>query len=144
MADTDALGLWAIAEADPDFLAVVDPEHNQLTFAELAALTNRVSRGLRVAGLGRGDQVTTFLPNCFEQLAVCLAAYQSGLYVTTINWHFVGAEINYIVNDAETKAFIVHERFGKRPPRPSTAVSRPRRTGSAWAARSRASDPSTS
>ena len=66
MADTDALGLWAIAEADPDFLAVVDPEHNQLTFAELAALTNRVSRGLRVAGLGRGDQVTTFLPNCLR------------------------------------------------------------------------------
>ena len=114
MADTDALGLWAIAEADPDFLAVVDPEHNQLTFAELAALTNRVSRGLQIAGLGKGDQVTTFLPNCFEQLAVCLAAYQSGLYVTTINWHFVGAEINYIVNDAETKAFIVHERFGKQ------------------------------
>ncbi|MYB27569.1 MAG: AMP-binding protein, partial [Acidimicrobiaceae bacterium] len=113
MANTDALGLWNIAEADPDFLAVVDPEHNQLTFGELAALTNRISRGLQAAGLGKGDQVTTLLPNCFEQLALCLAAYQSGLYVTTINWHFVGAEINYIVNDAETKAFIVHERFAE-------------------------------
>ena len=113
MANTDALGLWNIAEADPDFLAVVDPEHNQLTFGELAALTNRISRGLRAAGLRKGDQVTTLLPNCFEQLALCLAAYQSGLYVTTINWHFVGAEINYIVNDAETKAFIVHERFAE-------------------------------
>ena len=84
-----------------------------MTFAGLAAFTNRISRGLRAAGLKKGDQVTTLLPNCFEQLAVCLAAYQSGFYVTTINWHFVGAEINYIVNDAETKAFIVHERFGE-------------------------------
>ena len=113
MANTDALGLWSIADADGDFLAAVDPDHNQLTFGELAALTNRISRGLRAAGLDKGDQVTTLLPNCFEQLALCLAAYQSGLYVTTINWHFVAAEINYIVNDAETKAFIVHERFGE-------------------------------
>ena len=112
MANTDVVGLWAIAEADGDFPAVIDPEHNQLTYAELAALTNRISKGLRAAGLGKGDQVTTVLPNCFEQLAVCLAAYQSGLYVTAVNWHFVGAEINYIVNDAETKTFIVHERFG--------------------------------
>ncbi len=112
MANTDSLGLWSIARDDPDALAVVDPEHRQMTFGELAALTNRVSHGLRQAGLGKGDQVTTLLPNCFEQLAVCLAAYQSGLYVTTINWHFLGAEIGYIVNDAETKAFIVHERFG--------------------------------
>ena len=80
MADTDTLGLWAIADADPDLLAVVDPEHNRLTFGELAALTNRVSRGLQAAGLNKGDQITTVLPNCFEQLAVCLAAYQSGLY----------------------------------------------------------------
>ena len=62
MANTDALGLWNIAEADPDFLAVVDPEHNQLTFGELAALTNRISRGLGAAGLGKGDQVTTCCP----------------------------------------------------------------------------------
>ncbi len=112
MANTDALGLWSIAQADPDALAVVDPDHQQMTFGELAALTNQVSHGLRQAGLSKGDQVTTLLPNGFEQLAMCLAAYQSGLYVTTINWHFLGAEIGYIVNDAETKAFIVHQRFG--------------------------------
>ena len=111
MANTEALGFWSIAQADPDFLAVVDPDHEQMTFGQLAELTNRISRGLRAAGLRKGDQVTTLLPNCFEQIAVCLAAYQSGLYVTTINWHFIGSEIGYIVNDADTKAFIVHQRF---------------------------------
>ncbi len=111
MADTDALGVWKIAEADPDHLAVVDPEHRQLSYGELAALTNRISRGLAAAGLGVGDQVTTLLPNGFEQVAVCLAAFQSGLYVTPVNWHLVGPEISYIVNDSETKALIVHERF---------------------------------
>ena len=111
MADTDAIGFWSIAQTDPDLLAVVDPDHEQMTFGEFAAYTNRISRGLNASGLRKGDQITTLLPNGFEQLALCLAAYQSGLYVTTINWHFIGPEIGYIVNDADTKAFIVHQRF---------------------------------
>ena len=111
MADADACGLWAIAEAQPDRPAVVDPDGRTTTFSELAALTNRIASGLRAAGLDRGDQVTTLLPNCVEQLAVGLAAYQTGLYLTAVNWHLVGPEIAYIVNDAETKALVVHARF---------------------------------
>lgn len=111
MANTDVLGFWKIAEADPDHLAIVDPDHNQMTYGEFAALTNKIVHGLRAAGLQKGDQVTTVLPNSFEQVAVCLAAFQAGFYVTTVNWHLVGPEISYIVNDSETKALIVSERF---------------------------------
>ena len=68
-------------------------------------------RGLRAAGLKKGDQVTTVLPNSFEQVAICLAAFQGGFYITTVNWHLVGPEISYIVNDSETKALIVADRF---------------------------------
>ena len=111
MANTDVMGFWRIAEADPDHLALVDPDHNQMTYGELAAFTNKIVHGLRAAGLQHGDQVTTVLPNCFEQIAVCLAATQGGFYITTVNWHLVGPEIAYIVNDSETKALIVSDRF---------------------------------
>ena len=107
MANTDALGFWKIAEADPDHLAIVDPDYAEMTFGELAALTNQIVHGLRALGLEKGDQVTTVLPNSFEQVAICLAAFQGGFYVTTVNWHLVGPEISYIVNDSETKALIV-------------------------------------
>ncbi len=107
----DALGFWTIAAADPERVAVIDPDHRQISFGELAALTNRIARGLQALGLEVGDQVTTLLPNCFEQVATCLAAFQGGFYVTTVNWHLVGPEISYIVNDAETKALIVSNRF---------------------------------
>ncbi|MGI9602133.1 MAG: acyl-CoA synthetase [Acidimicrobiales bacterium] len=107
----DLIGFWRIAEADPDRLAVVDPDHNQMTFGELAALTNQIVHGLRGLGLTAGDQVTTVLPNSFEQVAICLAAFQGGYYVTTVNWHLVGPEIAYIVSDSETKAFIVSDDF---------------------------------
>ena len=112
MANTDVLGFWKIAEADPDHLAIVDPDHEQMTFGELYALTNQIVHGLRALGLQPGDQVTTVLPNSFEQVAICLAAFQGGFYVTTVNWHLVGPEISYIVNDSETKALIVNARFG--------------------------------
>ena len=111
MANTDITGFWKIAEADPEHLALVDADHNQMTYGELYELTNKIVHGLRAAGLQRGDQVTTVLPNSFEQVAVCLAAFQGGFFVTTINWHLVGPEISYIVNDAETKALIVSDRF---------------------------------
>ena len=84
MANTDVLGFWKIAEADPDHIAIIDPDYREMTYGELAALTNKIGKGLRALGLGVGDQVTTVLPNCFEQVAVCLAASQIGLYVTTV------------------------------------------------------------
>jgi long-chain acyl-CoA synthetase len=111
MANTDAVGFWKIAEADPGHIAVIDPDHRVMTYGELYALTNQIVHGLRALGLERGDQVTTVLPNSFEQVAFALAAFQGGFYYTPVNWHLVGPEIAYIVNDSETKVFIVHERF---------------------------------
>lgn len=105
------IGFWKIAESDPERIAVVDPDYRETTFGELYELTNRIVHGLRRVGLRPGDQVTTVLPNCVEQLAVCLAAFQGGFYVTTINWHLAGPEIAYIINDSDTRALIVDERF---------------------------------
>ena len=49
MAETDVLGFWRIAEADPERLAVVDPDYNEITYGELAELTNRIVHGLRAS-----------------------------------------------------------------------------------------------
>ena len=51
------------------------------------------------------------LPNGFEQIAFAFACFQSGMYYTPVNWHLVGPEIAYIVNDSETKVLVVDERF---------------------------------
>ena len=108
---SDTLGFYAIAEDTPDRLAIADPDYNELSYGELYALVNRISNGLRAAGLERGDHIATTLPNTIEQVALCLAAFQSGYYITTINWHLVGPEIAYILGDAESKVYVTHERF---------------------------------
>ncbi len=107
----ETFGFWKIAELAPDRLAVVDPDYNETTAGELYDLTNQIVHGLRSLGLKKGDQVTTLLPNGLEQVAICLAAYQAGLYVTTVNWHLAGPEVAYILSDSETKALIVSDRF---------------------------------
>ena len=111
VSSTPSVGFWRIAEEMPDALAVVDPDHARTPYGELYAQVNQLSHGLRALGLQRGDHVAVTLPNCVEHLALCLAAIQSGLYITSINWHLVGPEIAYILGDAESKVFVSHERF---------------------------------
>ena len=108
---TVQLGLWRIAEADPQRLAVVDPQGQTTSFGELADLTNRFLHGFRALGLGAGDCVVTVLPNSLEQIAATLAAYQGGMYATAVNWHLAAPEIAYIVDDSDAGVLIVHERF---------------------------------
>jgi long-chain acyl-CoA synthetase len=105
------LGFWAIAKDDPDRLAVVGPDGATVTFGALEARTNQVANGLRALGLQRGDGVAIVLQNYLEFVELYLATMQTGLYLTCINYHLTGPEIAYIVNDAEAKVLVVHERF---------------------------------
>ena len=111
MSEAPTTGFWAIAQEEPDRMAVAAPDHTQVSFGELFALVNQISHGFRALGLKRGDHLATTLPNGIEQVALGLAAFQSGLYITTVNWHLVGPEIAYILKDAETQLFVTHERF---------------------------------
>ncbi len=124
---SEILGFWKIAEADPNRLAVVDPDYHETTAGELYDLTNQIVHGLRALGLKTGDQVTTVLPNSVEQMAICLAAYQAGLYVTTVNWHLAGPEIAYILTDSETKALVVSDRFTQEAERAIAETDVPHR-----------------
>jgi long-chain acyl-CoA synthetase len=108
---TAPIGFWARAQAVPDELAVVDPDGRQVTRGELLALSNKIVHAFRDLGLQPGDGVATVLPNSIEQYALYLAAMQAGWYFTPINWHLVGPEIAYIVDDAEAKVLVASDRF---------------------------------
>ena len=110
MADT---GLWNIAREQPDLTAVVDPSGREITYGDIAADADRYGLGLQALGLGHGDVVVAMLPNSIELVALYFAALECGLYIVPINWHLTGAEVAYIVEDSEAKAFIGHERFAE-------------------------------
>ncbi|MBM3692696.1 MAG: acyl-CoA synthetase [Actinobacteria bacterium] len=105
------LGFWSIAQADPDRLALVDPDEHPVTAGALLASCNQVVHGLRALGLRPGDAVAMLLPNGTEVFECYLAVLQAGFYLVPINWHLVGPEVAYIVADCEAKAFVAHARF---------------------------------
>jgi len=108
----NATGLWAIAAASPDRTAVIEPDGRVVSYGELARDADSCGRGLQALGLRPGSSVATLLPNAAPALAVYFAALQTGLYVVPVNWHLVGAEVAYILNDCGAEAFVADERFG--------------------------------
>jgi len=106
------LGFWALAQEDPNYLAVITPEGVEMTSGELLGRANQVVHALRAQGVQTGDVVATVLPNGPEMLELYLAALQAGWYLVPINHHLVAPEIAYIVKDSGAKVFVAHERFG--------------------------------
>jgi len=111
MADQLTHGLWNIARTDPDRTAVIGPDGRELTFGELAATADRYGRGLQKLGLAPGDVLAVLLPNGVDLLALFFAAYETGLYIVPVNWHLIGPEVSYLLENSEAKAFVAHDRF---------------------------------
>jgi long-chain acyl-CoA synthetase len=112
--DTTLQGFWQIAAAMPGHVALVDPDERQVTAGELLRSANQLVHGLRAMGLEPGDAVGMLLPNGTEVFELYLAVTQAGFYLIPINWHLVGTEIAYVVDDCEAKVFVAHARFGEQ------------------------------
>ena len=104
-------GFYQLAAADPERVAVVDPDHAEHTRGELLSAAHRITNGLRGLGLGTDDVVAVLLPNSADYLGILLAVLQSGWHLVPINYHLTASEVAYIVDDSGAKAFITHERF---------------------------------
>jgi long-chain acyl-CoA synthetase len=105
------LGFWALAQEDPDYLALITPEGHEVKSGELLGHANQFVHALRAQGVESGDVVATVLPNGAEMLEIYLAALQAGWYLVPINHHLVAPEIAYILKDSGAKVFVAHERF---------------------------------
>jgi long-chain acyl-CoA synthetase len=105
------LGFWALAQEDPDYLALVTPAGDEVSAGELLGRANQVVHALRAQGLEVGDRVATLLPNGAEMLEIYLASLQAGWYLVPVNFHLVAPEVAYILKDSGAKAFVSDERF---------------------------------
>src|SRR4051794_28368980 len=102
---------WSRALREPDRVALVEADERTTTAGELLASANRVVHGLRALGLRKGAVVAAVLPNCREAYELVMAIQQAGWYLVPINFHLVGPEIAYILQDCEVGAFVFHERY---------------------------------
>jgi long-chain acyl-CoA synthetase len=95
------------AASTPDKPAVIMGSTGQvITYAELDAEANRLSRLLRAAGLQPGDHVALCLENHPRFLSVLWGAHYAGLYYTAMSSRLTTEEMAYILDDCGARAFI--------------------------------------
>ena len=86
-------GFWKYAQADPDHLAIVDPDGTEHRAGDVLARANQVVHALREVGLEAGDTVAAVLPNGSNPMHVYLAALQAGWYYVPINYRLSPPEV---------------------------------------------------
>ncbi|MBT4264591.1 MAG: AMP-binding protein [Deltaproteobacteria bacterium] len=86
----------------------------ELTYRELNARVNKLAHQFYGLGLKKGDKVAVFLENCIEIVEVFLATAKTGIIIVPINFRLVGVEIEYIVENSDAKALIVHDEFAEK------------------------------
>ena len=57
-------GFYKYAQADPDFVAVVDPDGTEHPAGELLERANRYVHLMRSVGVGKGDSVAAVTNDC--------------------------------------------------------------------------------
>ena len=110
MADS---GFYQLAAANPDRVAVIDPDHTEHRAGDLLADAHRITNGLRALGLQTDDVIAVLLPNGADYLKILLSVLQSGWHLVPISYQLTASEVAYIIDDSGAKAFVAHERFSE-------------------------------
>ena len=92
--------------------ALVDcPSDRRWTYAQLRAEVDAVAHGLLAAGIGKGDRVGIWAPNCPEWLLTQYATAKIGAILVTINPAYRTSELEYALRAAEIRMLIAVESF---------------------------------
>ena len=82
----------------------------RLTYGEFDARTDELAGGLAELGVGPGDVVSVFLPNCIEFLEAWWAILKAGGVLGPVNPAYTASEAGYILEHAEAVALITDAR----------------------------------
>ena len=92
----------------PDKMGAKDLKRS-MTFKEWNDRSCRLANGLLSLGLNKGDRVAIIAYNCVEWMEIYAAFAKCGLIAVPIMFRLTPSEYEYIVKDAEAKAFIVEK-----------------------------------
>jgi len=99
--------LDAPAKQHPDRVAIAG-EPRSVTYAKLAALTNRVGNALLEQAVSRGDRVLIVLPDSAEFIAAFFGAAKIGAVAVPVNPFARSSDYIHYIQDSEPRAAVVH------------------------------------
>jgi fatty-acyl-CoA synthase len=82
-----------------------------VTYRELQRRADAFARGLLALGLGRGDHVVLWMPNCVEWNVANLGIAKIGAVTVTCNSRYRAFEVEYVLRQSDAKALIMVDRF---------------------------------
>lgn len=102
---------WAVYS--PQKVAFKEYETGRtLTFRALNRVGNRLSNRLtNDYGIKKGDRVAVLAENCLEYLVLFVAAQKMGCILVPINYRLAGAEVDYLLENADPKLLIFESKF---------------------------------
>jgi len=107
MLDLGTSFLTSVAR-DPQGLALVDGEV-RLSYAEwLTRISSLVGAFDRI-GLKRGDHLLTALQNTWQAATLHWACQLAGLIVTPVNWRVKADELDFCIENSESRALIYQD-----------------------------------
>ena len=94
----------------PDREAVVF-KGERVSYTDLKRRVDDFARGLLGLGLGPGDHVVLWMPNCVEWSVANLAIAKIGAVTVTCNSRYKALELDYVLRQSEARALIMVDRF---------------------------------
>ncbi|KKK79761.1 hypothetical protein LCGC14_2830260, partial [marine sediment metagenome] len=102
--------LMIAASVVPDRIAMVCDGESR-TFAQLQERVNRLANALQSLGVGKGDKVAVLALNSIPYVETYYACAKLGAVFVPLNYRAKKEELSYMVNNSETKAMFVGERY---------------------------------
>src|SRR5690625_4094220 len=79
------------------------------SYQELDRLVNRFAHGLKEQGIKTSDKVVLYMPNVPEFVITYFAVQRLGAIIVPINAKMTLREVQYILDNSDARALIVHE-----------------------------------
>jgi acyl-CoA synthetase (AMP-forming)/AMP-acid ligase II len=98
------------AKKYPSTICLKDKDRS-FTFPETNKRVNRLANGLLSIGLKKGDKIAFLLENSIEICELYFAVAKIGLIAVPVNFRLAPREVQYIINNSDAKAFVVHNEF---------------------------------
>src|SRR5436190_7847547 len=96
--------------AEKTFL-ISEADGRRFTYAEFSAAVERAAALLNAQGITKGDVVSLLMPNSAEYIIAYFACWRLGALAGPVNSLLKEQEIEFVMNNSEAKAILVHSEF---------------------------------
>jgi long-chain acyl-CoA synthetase len=100
-----------VATAPAKTFLFSEADKRQFTYREFQAAVDRAAAMLASHGIGKGDVVSLLLPNSAEYIIAYFACWRLGALAGPVNSLLKEHEIEFVMNNSEAKAILVHSEF---------------------------------